>query len=149
MLGLVHGHALAIAATGALISFAVGCFTSVLQSLLDLIGTLLSVVILVVIGNPAAGGGQIPPSLMPAAWGWLGRVLPNPAGMTAVRSIEFFSGHGSGQPFLVLSCYAAIPIAVMLAIGILPGKRQRAGAPQTSAGLAGEVAAETAPGAML
>jgi len=58
ILGMLHGNALAIAASGALIAFAVGCFTSALQTLLGLVGTLLSVITLVIIGNPAAGGAR-------------------------------------------------------------------------------------------
>jgi hypothetical protein len=149
VLGMLHGNALAIVATGALITFAVGCFTSALQTLLGLVGTLLSVVTLVIIGNPAAGGGQIPPALMPPAWGWLARVLPNPAAMTAIRGIEFFTGYGTGQAFVVLTLYAAAGIAVMLGAAVVPGARTRNEAPSGPAGLTADLAAEAGPGAML
>jgi hypothetical protein len=149
VLGVMHGHAPAIAATGALIAFAVGCFTSALQTALGLIGTLLSVVTLVVVGNPAAGGGQIPPSLLPAAWSWLAHVLPNPAGMTAVRSLEFFSGHGAGQPLLVLGVYVAVAVAVMVVMALIPATRKAPAATSGTSALTGDLAAESAPGAML
>ena len=126
MLGVLHGSALAIVASGALIAFAVGCFTSALQTLLGLVGTLLSVITLVIIGNPAAGGGQIPPAMMSPAWGWLAHVLPNPAGMAAIRGIEFFAGNGTGQAFLILSVYAAAGIAVMLVVAVVPGAESAA-----------------------
>ena len=147
-LGVVHGHAIALAATGALLVFAVGCFTSALQTLLGLAGTLLSVIALVIIGNPASGGGQIPPALMPPAWGWLAHVLPNPAGMTAIRGIEFFSGYGTGQAFVVLSVYAAASVAVMLAMVAIPAARRRQPSGD-EAGIANGLAAEAAGGSML
>lgn len=149
VLGILHGNALAIAATGALIAFAVGCFTSALQTLLGLAGTLLSVITLVIIGNPAAGGGQIPPALMPPVWGWLARVLPNPAGMTAIRSIEYFTGYGTGHAFVVLTLYVAVGIAVMLGAAVVPGARTRNEASSEPAGLTADLAAEAGPGAML
>lgn len=148
VLGVLHGNAPAIAATGALIAFAVGCFTSALQTLLGLVGTLLSVITLVLIGNPAAGGGQIPPDLMSPAWGWLAHVLPNPAGMTAIRGIEFFGGYGVGQAFTVLSVYAAVGIAVMLAMAVLPAARTRRGS-SGGAELTTDLAAEAGSAAVL
>jgi hypothetical protein len=149
MLGMLHGNALAIFAAGALISLAVGCFTSALQTLLGLAGTLLSVIALVIIGNPAAGGGQIPSAMMPPAWGWLAHVLPNPAGMTAIRGIEFFAGYGTGQAFLVLTLYAAAGITVMLGAAVVLGARTRNQAPAEQAGLTADLVAEAGPGAML
>ncbi len=149
VLGMLHGNALAIFATGALISFAVGCLTSALQTLLGLAGTLLSVIALVIIGNPASGGGQIPSAMMPSAWSWLARVLPNPAGMTAIRGIEFFAGYGTGQAFLVLTLYAAVGIAVMLGAAVVPRVRSRNQAPGEQAGLTADLVAEAGPGAML
>lgn len=149
VLGMLHGNALAVLATGALVSFAVGCFTSALQALLGLAGTLLSVIALVIIGNPASGGGQIPSAMMPSAWGWLAHVLPNPAGMTAIRGIEFFAGYGTGQAFLVLALYAVAGIAVMLVAAVVPGARTRRQAPGEQAGLTADLIAEAGPGAML
>jgi hypothetical protein len=149
VLGALHGNALAIAATGALIAFAVGCFTSALQTLLGLVGTLLSVITLVIIGNPAAGGGQIPPALMSPAWGWLAHVLPNPAGMTAIRGIEFFAGYGTGQAFTVLSVYAAVGIAVMLLMAVIPAAGTRRQPSSDRAELTTDLAAEAGSGAML
>lgn len=150
VLGVLHGSALAIAATGALVTFAVGCFTSALQTVFGLVGTLLSVITLVIIGNPAAGGGQVPPAMMSPAWGWLARVLPNPAGMAAVRGIEFFSGYGTGPAFVVLSSYVVAAIAVMLAVAVIPALRTRGqAADRTAAELSADLAAETGSGAVL
>lgn len=149
VLGMLHGNTLAIFAAGALISLAVGCFTSALQTLLGLAGTLLSVIALVIIGNPASGGGQIPSAMMPSAWGWLAHVLPNPAGMTAIRGIEFFAGYGTGQAFLVLTLYAAAGITVMLGAAVVPGAATRNQAPAEQAGLTADLVAEAGPGAML
>lgn len=149
MLGVLHGNALAIAASGALIVFAVGCFTSALQTLLGLVGTLLSVITLVIIGNPAAGGGQIPPAMMSPAWGWLAHVLPNPSGMAAIRGIEFFAGYGTGQAFLTLSCYGAAGIVVMLLVAFVPAVRKRSKASSGTMDLTSDLAAETGSGAML
>ncbi|HXT94575.1 MAG TPA: hypothetical protein VN714_35530 [Trebonia sp.] len=149
VLGVLHGNALAIFATGGLVAFAVGCFTSALQTLLGLVGTLLSVITLVLIGNPAAGGGQIPSAMMSPAWGWLAHVLPNPAGMAAIRGIEFFGGNGTGQAFAVLSVYAAAGIVVMLVMAAVPAGSRRGQASAERTELATDLAAETGSGAML
>jgi hypothetical protein len=149
ILGMLHGNALAIAASGALIAFAVGCFTSALQTLLGLVGTLLSVITLVIIGNPAAGGGQIPPAMMSPAWGWLAHVLPNPSGMAAIRGIEFFAGYGTGQAFLTLGCYGAAGVVVMLLMALVPAARKRSEASSGTKDLTSDLAAEAGSGAIL
>jgi hypothetical protein len=149
VLGMLHGNAFAFFATGALISFAVGCFTSALQTLLGLAGALLSVVALVIIGNPASGGGQIPSAMMPSAWSWLAHVLPNPAGMAAIRGIEFFASYATGQAFLVLALCAGVGIAVMVGAAVVLGLRPRSQAPAGQAGLTADLVAEAGPGAML
>jgi hypothetical protein len=87
--------------------------------------------------------------MLPAAWSWLARVLPNPAGMTAVRSLEFFSGNGAGQPFVVLSGYVAAAVAVMVVVALIPAAGKAPAAASGTAALAGELAVESAPGSML
>jgi hypothetical protein len=118
-LGVLTGHPLPLIGLGALFVFAIGCFTSALQSLLRLIGVLLSVLVIILLGNPSAGGGQVPPQMMPAFWRALAGVMPNPAAVTAVRGIESFGGQGIGQPLLVLALWAAVSILVMAVASVV------------------------------
>lgn len=124
-LGVLTGHPLPLIAAGALLVFAIGCFTSALQGLLRLVGVLASVLIIILLGNPSAGGGQIPAQMMPAFWRALAAVMPNPAAVSAVRGIEFFGGVAIGHALLVIALWAAASILVMAALALWPGDADR------------------------
>jgi hypothetical protein len=120
-LGVLTGHPLALIGVGALFVFAIASLTSMLQSLFRLAGVLLSVLVIVLIGNPAAGGGQIPPQMMSALWRAVAFVMPNPAAMNAVRDFQSFSGHTAGQALLTVGLWAPVPVLVMLLLTLWRG----------------------------
>jgi hypothetical protein len=114
VMGVVTGGYLALASLGALMVFAVGCFTSVLQSLFGPAGTFTAVALLVLFGNPAGGSGQLAPEMLPRFWRDASYFLPNPAAMRAFHGIESFSGRGIGIDMTVLAVYAVASIGLML-----------------------------------
>lgn len=133
-LGVLTGHPLALIAVGTLFVFAAACFTSLLQSMLGLAGVLVSVLVIILLGNPSAGGGQIPPQMMSAFWRAIALVTPNPAAISAVRGFQSFSGHATGQALLTLGLWAAVPVLVMALLTLRPG-RPSAERPETAADL--------------
>lgn len=120
-LGVLTGHPLPLIGVGALFVFAVGSFTSALQSRLRLTGVLLSVLVIILLGNPSAGGGQVPPQMMPAFWRVLAAVMPNPAAVSVVRDIQSFSGAAIGHALLVIALWAAVSILVMVVLAARRG----------------------------
>lgn len=119
-MGILTAHPLALVGIGVLTVFAIGCLSSLLQSLFGLAGTLMSVVIVVLLGNPTSAGAQTPPEMMPAFWDWAAHAMPNAAARNAVFEIEWFGGHGTGAPFTTLALWAAIPILAMVLL-LVPG----------------------------
>jgi hypothetical protein len=112
-LGVLTGHPLAVIGTGALFVFAVGCLTTMLQSVLRLAGVLVSILIIIMLGNPSAAGGQTPPQMMNAFWRAINPVMPNPAAMNALRDYQSFGGHAVGAPLLTMVLWAVVPVVIM------------------------------------
>ncbi|WP_433231645.1 hypothetical protein [Actinomadura formosensis] len=98
---------------GALCVFAVAAATAAAESLLGIIGTALTILVFVVLGNPSAGGPW-PLPLLPAFWRTAGPWPPNWAGTEAVRNAVYFDGHALTRPLLVLAAYAAAGIVLFL-----------------------------------
>jgi hypothetical protein len=123
ILGAIEGHFLALAALGALLVFASGAFAMGLQAWAGIIGVALTVVILVVLGNPSAGGAYAFP-LLPPFWRAIGPWLPPGAATTALRGIAYFHGAGAYVPAWVLAGYAAAGTLAVLAAGLQAGRRK-------------------------
>ncbi|MFE7181694.1 DUF3533 domain-containing protein [Streptomyces erythrochromogenes] len=104
---------------GPLVVFAVGAITLALQGLAGVIGIGLAILLVVVLGNPSAGGAYPYPLLLPPFWSTIGPALPPGAGTYAARSITYFNGNGAGGPMLVLSAWALVGAAVTLACATL------------------------------
>jgi hypothetical protein len=60
--------------------------------------------------------------MLPSGWGELGQWLPQGATATLLRSTAFFDGAGSTMPILILTCWAAAGVALI----VLAALRQRA-----------------------
>ncbi|GAA1428589.1 DUF3533 domain-containing protein [Streptomyces thermospinosisporus] len=118
VLGALPGSVAALWGLGALITFAVGAATLALQGIFGIVGIGLAILLVVILGNPSAGGA-LPPPLLPPFWAAIGPALPPGAGTWAARSIVYFGGHGMTVSLLVLSAWALAGIAVTLVMAAL------------------------------
>jgi hypothetical protein len=91
----------------ALIMAAVSMLASVLQKVIGPFGTLLTMFLVIMLGNPSSGGSNGVPYL-PTFWQDLGPILPPRNGYLLLRNSIYFSGHTITQPLLVLVGYLVI-----------------------------------------
>ncbi|MFD9035176.1 ABC transporter permease [Streptomyces sp. NPDC059567] len=120
-LGALTGDWWAEAGVLALTVLAIGATLAGLAALLGKPGLGLGALLMILIGNPFSGVASAP-ELLPAPAGALGQWLPPGAGGSALRSVAFFDGGGTGGPLLVLGVWAAAGLAALL----LGGRRERA-----------------------
>ncbi|MFF1276921.1 DUF3533 domain-containing protein [Streptomyces marokkonensis] len=123
-LDALPGDFLALWGLGALITFAVGAATLALQAVFGVVGIGVAILLVVILGNPSAGGA-LPPPLLPPFWAAIGPALPPGAGTWTARSIAYFGGSAVTAPLLVLSAWAVAGTAVTLLMAAL--RRKRAG----------------------
>ncbi|MFD5725929.1 DUF3533 domain-containing protein [Streptomyces sp. NPDC058368] len=104
-LGALPGSFWGLAGLGALTVFAVGMITLALEGLTGIVGIGLAVLIVVIAGNPSAGGA-FPLPMLPDFWRAIGPALPPGASTWTARSIAYFHGNAVTGPLLVLSAWA-------------------------------------------
>ncbi|MFI8932806.1 DUF3533 domain-containing protein [Streptomyces sp. NPDC053474] len=122
ILGALPGSVLALWGLGSLLTFAVGAITLALEGLTGVVGIGLAVLLIVVAGNPSAGGA-FPLPMLPPFWEAIGPALPPGAGTWVARSIAYFKGNAVTGPLLVLSAWAVAGTAATLAVAKLREKR--------------------------
>lgn len=125
VLGALTGSIMGLWGLGTLVVFAVGAITLAFQGLAGVVGIGLAILLVVVFGNPSAGGAY-PYPLLPPFWKAIGPALPPGAGTYAARSIAYFKGNGATGPLLVLAAWAVAGSAVTLACAVF--RRGRPGA---------------------
>ncbi|GHF40935.1 membrane protein [Streptomyces mashuensis] len=125
VLDALPGSVLGLWGLGALVVFAVGATTLALQGLAGIVGIGLAIGIVVVLGNPSAGGAY-PYPLLPPFWRAIGPALPPGAGTWTARSIAYFGGEAVLGPLLVLAAWAAAGTAVALVCAARRGRRTAA-----------------------
>ncbi|MFF6984139.1 ABC transporter permease [Streptomyces sp. NPDC008343] len=113
ILGALPGSLAALWGVGALITFAVGAATLAFQAIFGMAGIGLVILIVVILGNPSAGGA-LPLPLLPPFWKDIGPALPPGAGTWATRSIAYFKGNDTTASLLILSAWAAAGAAITL-----------------------------------
>ncbi|MFI8326060.1 ABC transporter permease [Streptomyces sp. NPDC085529] len=126
VLGALPGSVAALWGLGTLVVFAVGAATLALQSVFGIVGIGLAILLVVVLGNPSAGGA-FPAPMLPPFWKAIGPALPPGAGTWAARSIAYFKGNDMTASMLVLSAWAVVGSVVTLVLASL--KREPAGEP--------------------
>ncbi|MGP9021675.1 DUF3533 domain-containing protein [Streptomyces sp. BR1] len=129
VLGALPGSYLGLAGLGALVVFAVGATTLAFQGLAGIVGIGLAILVIVVLGNPSAGGAY-PYPLLPPFWKAIGPALPPGAGTWTARSIAYFRGNAVTGPLLVLSAWAVGGALVTMVMAVL---RQRGEHPEDEA----------------
>jgi hypothetical protein len=117
----LSGHFWALTGIGTLVVFASAATSLALQTLLGMLGTGLTILLFVVLGNPSSGG-VYPSVLLPGFWSAIGQALPPGAGTTLVRNTVYFDAHATGTAWWVLGAYAIGGTAVAL---IAADRRQR------------------------
>jgi len=125
LLGALTGHFLALWWLGALVVFGAAAVTIAFQVLLGIVGIGLALLLLVVLGNPSAGGAY-QPALLPPFWRSISGALPNGAATDATRRIVYFGAGGITTQLIVLAAYAVG--AVLVSLGGTALMRRRAAA---------------------
>ncbi|MFI7010988.1 ABC transporter permease [Streptomyces sp. NPDC050145] len=125
ILGALPGSFWGLTGLGALITFAVGAITLALQELTGVVGIGLAVLLVVVAGNPSAGGA-FPLPMLPPFWQAIGPWLPPGAGTWSARSIAYFEGNALTKSLLVLSAWAVLGVAVTLLVTALRERKHPA-----------------------
>jgi hypothetical protein len=123
ILGALPGSIMGLWGLGSLVVFSVGMITLALQSLTGIVGIGLAVLLVVIAGNPSAGGA-FPLPMLPPFWKAIGPWLPPGAGTWAARSIAYFKGNAITAPMLVLAAWAVIGTVITLVMSALRGDRQ-------------------------
>ncbi|MET9625709.1 DUF3533 domain-containing protein [Streptomyces sp. NPDC006464] len=123
ILGALPGSVAALWGLGTLVVFAVGAATLALQSVFGIVGIGLAILLIVVAGNPSAGGA-FPLPMLPPFWNAIGPALPPGAGTWVARSIAYFKGNDVTGPLLVLSAWAVAGTAITLVTASLRRKPQ-------------------------
>ncbi|MFB6624242.1 MULTISPECIES: DUF3533 domain-containing protein [unclassified Streptomyces] len=118
VLGALPGSVAALWGLGTLVVFAVGAATLALQSVFGIVGIGLAILLIVVAGNPSAGGA-FPLPMLPPFWNAIGPALPPGAGTWAARSIAYFKGNDMTGSMLVLSAWAVVGVVVTLVMSSL------------------------------
>lgn len=118
VLGALPGSVAALWGLGALVVFSVGAITLALQALTGVVGIGLAVLLIVIAGNPSAGGA-FPGPMLPDFWRAIGPGLPPGAGTWAARSIAYFRGNAVSGPLQVLSVWAVAGTVVTLVVSSL------------------------------
>ncbi|WP_308294348.1 ABC transporter permease [Streptomyces sp. XM4193] len=124
LLDALPGGVLPMAGLGALTVFAVGAATLALQSLAGTVGIGLAILLVVVLGNPSAGGAYGGP-LLPTFWREIGPLLPTGAATWSARSIAYFQNAALGGPLLVLGAWAAAGVVLTLLFTLRHRRRAR------------------------
>ncbi|MFH8797409.1 DUF3533 domain-containing protein [Streptomyces sp. NPDC017941] len=117
ILGALPGSIMGLWGLGALVTFAVGAVTLALEELTGIVGIGLAVLLIVVAGNPSAGGA-FPLPMLPPFWNAIGPALPPGAGTWVARSIAYFRGNAVTGPLLVLSAWAVVGTVVTLLVAM-------------------------------
>lgn len=121
VLGALPGSVWGLWGLGALTVFAVGALTLALQALFGVVGIGLAILVVVVAGNPSAGGA-FPLPLLPDFWRAIGPALPVGASTWTARSIAYFRGNAITGPLLVLAAWAFAGTVITLVMASLRRK---------------------------
>lgn len=141
ILGALPGSFWGMSGLGALTVFAVGMITLALEALTGIVGIGLAVLIVVIAGNPSAGGA-FPLPMLPDFWRAIGPALPPGASTWTARSIAYFRGNAVTGPLLVLSAWAVVGTVITLLMAM---RKKPEATDATDAPLAGAAGGGSTP----
>jgi hypothetical protein len=113
LIGAYPGHFFAVWGVATLFVFAIGLPIAAFQAIFGIAGTAIGWILFLVIGNPASGGSSAP-ELLPGFWRTLSQLLPPGAGVSSLRDVVYFNGHGSSHALIVLAGWAVLGGAVAM-----------------------------------
>src|SRR5262245_50896350 len=116
-----------------LIIAVVAFVAAVLQKLIGAAGTLLTVIVIILIGNPSSGGATGVPYL-PAFWRDIGPFLPPRNAYLLLHHTIYFHGHGTTEALTVLLIYFAV---AALILGVLDWRHAERSVPADASEAAG------------
>ncbi|MFD4259153.1 DUF3533 domain-containing protein [Streptomyces sp. NPDC058534] len=123
ILGALPGGVVDLWGLGALITFAVGAATLALQGVFGIVGIGLAILLVVIAGNPSAGGA-FPLPMLPPFWQAIGPALPPGAGTWAARSIAYFEANDVTESLLVLWAWAVAGTVIAMLAAVLRRERR-------------------------
>ncbi|WP_205305090.1 ABC transporter permease [Nocardioides sp. 616] len=126
LIGAVNGHALELIGYGSLTVFAVAWASAVLIRPLGL-GALVPVMVVVMLAGVPASGGGLSVYMVPELFRPLADVLPLPAAVDIARSLVYFDGVGIGGNLWVLAAWGAV--GLLLNVLVVDRWLNRDGAP--------------------
>lgn len=91
----------------ALIMLVAAMVAALLQKFLGSLGTLLTVIVIMLFGNPSSGGPS-GPHYLPAFWRDIGPFLPSRNAYILLHNALYFNGNGITQSLVVLLVYVAV-----------------------------------------
>ena len=115
LLDAQSGHLWELGLLGAAVSFSIAALAIGLEALLGVIGIGVTLLLIVIIGNPSAGGA-FQAGVMPTFWRVVGEWIPTGAGVDGVRQIVYFDSDAMTRPLLVLAAYAVVGIVLTLLV---------------------------------
>ncbi|MFI1958627.1 ABC transporter permease [Streptomyces althioticus] len=124
LIGAVNGHALELIGVGALTVFCVSLVTGVFTRTLGLAAIVPVMLVLMLAGVPASGGG-LSVYMVPDVFRSLQDVLPLPAAVDIVRSMVYFDGHGMGRNLLTIGIWGAAGLALNVLVDLWPARREK------------------------
>jgi hypothetical protein len=102
-----------------LIIAVVAFVAAILQKLVGAAGTLLTIIVVILFGNPSSGGATGVPYL-PAFWRDIGPYLPPRNAYILLHHTIYFNGHGTTQALTVLLIYLGVALVIL---GVLDWRR--------------------------
>lgn len=122
IIGAVEGHALAMLGLGALTIFSISAVTAVFTRTAGLAAIVPVMVVLMLAGVPASGGG-LSIYMVPEVFQSLQHVLPLAAAVDAVRSLIYFDAEGVWGNVVVIAIWGAIGLVLNRVIDRIPPRR--------------------------
>ncbi|MFI5955346.1 hypothetical protein [Cryptosporangium sp. NPDC051539] len=122
VLGIWHQNLVPLAALGIVVVFGASITSAALSALLGAVGTGLTIVLLVVLGNPGSGG-PFAPQMLPGPFREMHTWLLTGAATQATRATVYFQGHGLPGLYLVLLLWCGIGTLAYLGSITLRGRR--------------------------
>ncbi|MET9501971.1 ABC transporter permease [Streptomyces sp. NPDC006622] len=124
LIGAINGHAWAMIGFGALTIFCISMFTGVFTRTLGIAGIIPVLVIAILVGVPASGGG-ISLYMVPGLFRDLNDVLPLPAAVDIVRATVYFDHAGVAGHLATIAAWGAVCLLLHVLIDRGIARRNR------------------------